>query len=248
VIRVKVLAAAVLAMAARQAGADTLTVSAASSLAEAFRELAAGFEAAHPGHEVLLNLGGSGLLLQQISKGAPVDVFASADEQTMLRAVAAGRTAGRPLTFASNELVLIQPAQGRPLTSLSTLTGDAVQRIALGNVETVPAGRYAQQALEAQGLWSALQAKLIPTQNVRQALDYVARGEVDAGFVYGSDARLAGDRVRVALTVSLPRPVRYTLAVLKGAEGESAAQQFVDHVLSAAGQRVLAAHGFTPPD
>src|SRR5690606_10208295 len=183
--------AAVLALGLVSAGtaAETITVSAAASLGDAFKEIAREYEAQHPGDTVLLNVGASGTLLQQIKQGAPVDVFASADEATMDKAAEAGLIApdSRHI-FARNTLVLIQPANAHDrLNSLEALTTDDVRRIAMGNPDSVPAGRYTRLALEAAGVWGTLQPRMILTQNVRQALDYVARGEVGAGFVYGSD-------------------------------------------------------------
>lgn len=183
--------AAALALGLVSAGtaAETITVSAAASLGDAFKAIAREYEAQHPEDNVLLNVGGSGTLLQQIRQGAPVDVFASADEATMDKADEAGLIApdSRHI-FARNTLVLIQPANAHDrLNSLEALTADGVRRIAMGNPDSVPAGRYTRRALEAAGVWEALQPRMILTQNVRQALDYVARGEVGAGFVYGSD-------------------------------------------------------------
>lgn len=183
--------AAALALGLVSAGtaAETITVSAAASLGDAFKAIAREYEAQHPEDNVLLNVGGSGTLLQQIRQGAPVDVFASADEATMDKADEAGLIApdSRHI-FARNTLVLIQPANAHDrLNSLEALTADGVRRIAMGNPDSVPAGRYTRLALESVGVWKTMQPRMILTQNVRQALDYVARGEVDAGFVYGSD-------------------------------------------------------------
>lgn len=225
--------------------AETITVSAAVSLGPAFQEITAQFVADYPGDTVLLNLGGSGALLQQILKGAPVHVFASADEYTMDKAAQAGVLLGHSRrTFARNTLVLIQPQGRTPISSLADLTTTSIHRIAIGNPETVPAGRYARLALDASGHWQSVQDKLIIGQNVRQVLDYVARGEVDAGLVYGTDARLAQDKVAVALDNVLPTAVTAPVAVLKYGEHSAAAQRFVDLLLSPQGQAVLQSHGF----
>lgn len=244
----KSVAALWLACAAHSASADTITVSAAASLADAFKEIAAKFEADHPGDSVQLNFGASGSLLQQIEKGAPVDVFASADENTMNRAEQSGLVMqDTRKTFVKNTLVLIQPvSEATALDSVQALREDAVRRIAVGNPDSVPVGRYTKGALEAAGHWDALQDKVILAQNVRQALDYVARGEVDAGFVYGTDAALMKDKVKVVYTVPVEQPVSYPIAVLKHGQDNAAAQRFVDLVLSADGQAVLASYGFEP--
>lgn len=249
---VAVLARAVAAMsllsAAHSAAAETIMVSAAASLADAFREIAARFEAANPGDTVQMNFGASGPLFQQIEKGAPVDVFASADENTMNRAEEAGLVVkDSRKTFVRNTLVLVQPvASTVAVGSVAALRGDAVKRIAVGNPDSVPVGRYTRAALDAGGHWDALQGKRILAQNVRQALDYVARGEVDAGFVYGTDAALMKDKVKVVYTVPVAQPVSYPVAVLKHGQDKPAARRFVDLVLSAEGQALLAGFGFEP--
>jgi len=241
-------AALSLALAASGALADTITVSAAASLTDAFKEIAKEFEAKNPGDTVQLNFAGSGALFQQIDKGAPVDVFASADQVTMDRAQKAGHVIdGTRQTFVQNTLVLIQPAVGKAqITALDSLKDPAVQRIAVGNPDSVPVGRYTKASLEAAGQWGALQPKVILTQNVRQALDYVARGEVDAGFVYGSDAALVADKVKVSYTVPVQTPVTYPIAIIKNGSNATGGQRFIDAVTSAQGQQILSRYGFVP--
>ncbi len=190
--------------------AQQLTVSAAASLTDAFKELGPRFEASKPGATVVrFNFAGSGVLLQQLVQGAPVDVFASADQATMDRA-AVQKTVdpATRVNFASNALVLIEPAQGGPgVKSLQDLAGPGVKRIAVGKVATVPVGRYTQQALTAANLWTPLEPKFVQADSVRQVLDYVARGEADAGFVYRTDAAIMGDKVKIVLTPSGNSPV-----------------------------------------
>ena len=171
---------------ASSAYAADVTVSAAASLGPAFSAMSRAFEALHPAHRVRLNVAASDALLQQIVRGAPVDVYASADEHAMNRAEAQQLLVpGSRRDFARNELVLAVPADsGVPLRSLADLQLPAVRRIAIGNPEGVPVGRYAKAALDAQTLWPAASTKAVYTISVRQSLDYVARGEVDAAFVY----------------------------------------------------------------
>ena len=107
-------------------------------------------------------------------------------------------------------------------------------------------GRYSQQALEAADLWSAMQAKAINTQNVRQSLDYVARGEVEAGFVYATDAALMPDRVRVALVASGHAPVAYPVAVVAESRQKALAARFLRFLATPAAREVLSRHGFGP--
>jgi molybdate transport system substrate-binding protein len=226
--------------------ASELTVSAAASLANAFADLGKTFEAAHPGDKVVLNLAASDVLLKQIEQGAPADVFASADEMTMDRADTA--KAIDPATrkdFAGNMLVVIVATGTKAPAALRELNDAAYARVAIGNPDSVPAGRYAKQALVEANLWEVLQPRLVPTQNVRQALDYVARGEAQAGFVYATDAAVLKDKVSVALTVPTPTPVRYPIAVTAASAHAGLARQFVEFITSPDAQAVLGRHGFT---
>lgn len=231
------------------AAAGDITVSAAASLGNAFKEAAQAFEAQHPGSKVLLNTAASGALLQQMAKGAPVDVFASADQETMDQAQAQGLVvAASRRDFARNTLLLVQPAGSQlVLRSLKDLTLPAVTRVAIGNPASVPVGRYAQDALEAAKLWPQVNAKAVNTLNVRQSLDYVARGEVDAGFVYATDAALVPGKVTVAFSVPLQQSIRYPIATSASAANPGEASRFVAFILSPAGQAILARYGFLKP-
>lgn len=229
--------------------AADLTVSAAASLTNAFRELAPLFETRHPGTTVRLNFGASGALLQQIDKGAPADVFASADQKTMDMAQDKGLVkADQRVDFAANALVAIVPLQAAALPkALGDLQAAPYKRIAIGLPASVPAGRYAQGALEKAGLWNAIEPKTIGTQNVRQALDYVARAEVDAGFVYATDAALMPDKVKVAFTVPTNTPILYPIAAVAESTQQELARAFVAFVQSPPARTVLAKHGFSAP-
>jgi molybdate transport system substrate-binding protein len=230
------------------ARADELVVSAAASLTNAFKAVGDVFEQQHPGTKVLLNFGASDVLMQQIVKGAPADVFASADQKAMDKAAAEKVIV--PATrrdFAANSLVLIVPADSRfAPASLNDLTPPSVKRIAFGDPASVPIGRYAQGALQAAGVWDAVNAKAVLASNVRQSLDYVARGEVDAAFVFSTDAAIMPDKVKVALSVPTQTPVTYPIARVEGSRHAADAQAFIDFVLSPAGQAVLAKYGFKP--
>jgi molybdate transport system substrate-binding protein len=238
--------ASLLAVAAQ---AGDLTVSAAASLTNALRELAPLYEAENPGTKVQYNFGASGALLQQIAKGAPADVFASADQETMDQAQAQGLVKqAQRRNLVSNALVVIVPAAaGAAPKAVADLAQPAYARIAIGLPASVPVGRYTKSVLEAAQLWAAIEPKMIGATNVRQALDYVARAEVDAGFVYATDAALMPDKVKVALTVPTPRPVLYPAAPLAGAPNAQQAQRFVEFLASAKAQAVFARHGFGKP-
>ncbi len=244
----------VLGILAASAGAQAgqITVSAAASLTNAFNDIGRAFMAQQPDVRVVFNFGASGALLQQIDRGAPVDVFASADEFTMDLAQQRGLiVAEQRRDFTRNLLVLAVPADsGLNLSTLPDLTQAAVRRVAIGNPDSVPVGRYTQRALEAAGLWPALSGKAIFTLNVRQSLNYVSRGEVEAAFVYATDAALMPDRVRVACQVPTTTPITYPIAPTvrsAGSANAAAAQRFIAFVLSSAGQAILQRHGFLQP-
>lgn len=243
------LVATTLLLCAFGAQAGELTVSAAASLTNAFKDIGQAYEAQRPGVKVLLNFGASGALLQQIAKGAPVDVFASADQETMDQAQKQALTIARSrVDFARNTLVAIVPTDSKlGLKQLAGLGLPTVQRIAIGNPASVPVGRYARHALEAARLWATVEAKTVSATNVRQALDYVARGEVDAGFVYATDAALMQDKVRVAFEVPLDIAILYPLAITSSGTNAEEAGRFIAFVLSPAGQAILARYGFQKP-
>jgi len=245
----RILMATALALGSTMALAADITVSAAASLSNAFKELGQNYESAHPGDKLLFNFGASGALLQQLAKGAPVDVFASADQETMDSAVQQSlvNRADRK-DFVRNTLVLVVPGDSKQtLTKLEDLTQPGVQRVAIGNPASVPVGRYTQHALETAKLWTAVSPKSIPTQNVRQSLDYVARGEVDAGFVYATDAALMKDKVKTAFAVPLDRAILYPIARTAASGNAAEADAFIAYVRSPAGQAILARYGFLKP-
>ncbi|MDP3427994.1 MAG: molybdate ABC transporter substrate-binding protein [Humidesulfovibrio sp.] len=233
---------------AAPAQAEDVLVSAAGSLTNAFDVLKKTFEAAHPGVTVVTNYGASGALLKQMESGAPVDVFASADQKTMDQAVAKKLVnEATRRNFVRNGLVLIVPLDSKlALAGERDLARPGVARIALGNPEIVPAGRYAKESLELAGMWGGLTQKYIFGNTVRQVLDYVARGEVDAAIVFSTDAMQARAKVRVVKELATKTPALYPVAVTTSGT-KPAARAFVDFLLSAEGQRILGTFGFKKP-
>jgi molybdate transport system substrate-binding protein len=226
---------------------EVITVSAAASLTESFTDIASQFEKENPGTNVILNFGGSGSLRMQIEGGAPVDDFASADESQM------DRLANKSLIvnssrkdFAGNSLVLIVP-EGSTLniTSIKNLTDPKVGKIAIGNPDTAPIGKYARSALTEAGLWSQLENKAVLAEDVKQVLTYVERGEVDAGFVYLSDVKTAQPgTIKLVTNVSVSIPITYPIAVVSSSTHKEKAQKFVDFVNGPEGQEILKEDGF----
>jgi molybdate transport system substrate-binding protein len=227
---------------ARAAPTATLEVAAASSLAEAMPALAKAFEASQPGVTVKLSTGASGALLEQLAQGAPVDVLLSADADTLARGVERRLLqADSVRAFASNTLVLVLPAASTlPVQRLTDLALVDVQRIAMGRTASVPAGRYARQAIDAARLWPALQRKIVPADSARHALDLVKRGDVDAAFVYGTD----GSQVRLVQTLAGHSPIRLSAAVAAGSKQAALAAAFVQWLRSDAARTVLSQRGF----
>ncbi|MGB9929421.1 MAG: molybdate ABC transporter substrate-binding protein [Methanosarcina sp.] len=229
----------------------TITVSAAASLTEAFTDIAKEFEAVHPGTTVELNLAGSGTLRTQIESGAPVDVFASASESDMdllSEKNLIGNNSRKD--FAANTLVMVVPEKNdfeRPKT-LEDLTAASVEKIAIGNPGTAPVGKYTKQAFETAGLWDEIESKVILAENVKQVLTYVETGEVDAGFVYMTDAKSGQkNKYEIALTVPVSEPISYPIAVVSASQNKEGAQEFVDLVTGTIGQEILAKYDFKAP-
>jgi molybdate transport system substrate-binding protein len=224
-----------------------IIVSAAVSLKNAFEELGALYER-NTGVRVRLNLGASGLLQKQIEAGAPVDIFASAGGKQMDEIQAQGLILSETRRdLARNSLVLVLPLHSKiSVRSFQELARPEVGRIAIGNPRTVPAGQYAQEALKTLNLWGKLEDRLILAENARQVLDYVVRGEVEAGIVYASDVSVASDRVAVAARAPQETygPIIYAIAVIRGTGDRAYAKRFIDLVLSDTGQAVLKKNGF----
>ena len=244
-------ALAVVLLTAAAACAQDVTLSVAVSLKEVTEELGRTFMAARPGVTLRYNFGASGDLQKQIEAGAPVDLFLSAAQRQMddlekqNLIVPASRRA-----FARNALIVIKPADSRlDITKPGELLEARVGRIVIGSPKTVPAGQYAEESLRTLGLWDRLQPKLVFSENVRQALDYVARGEVDAGFVYTTDAASRAQGVKEAFRPPEDsyRPVIYPGAVVAASKQAALAQAFLDLLGGPDGRAVLSRFGFQPP-
>jgi molybdate transport system substrate-binding protein len=236
---------------AAAAPAPELLVSAAVSMKDAVTELGRTFTSHRPGVIVRFNFGGSGDLQKQIEAGAPVDLFISAGQRQMDELEQKALILpGSRRAFARTVLVVVKPA-GAPidLVKPADLLDPRVRRIAIGNPRTVPVGQYTEESLRALGLWEPLQPKLVYAENVRQALDYVARGEVDAGFVYATDPGVRRDRVREAFRPAEDtyRPVTYPVAVVKDSRHPALAQAFIELLIGSEGMGLLARFGFQPP-
>lgn len=210
------------------AHAAEVRVFAAVSLTEALEEIAAGYRA----DTIVFHFGASSMLARQIERGAPADLFLSADEARM-NALAQKGLVARRVSVLSNTLVVV----GVPLAR--------ARSIALAEPSSVPAGLYARAWLQKIGMWQRLAPKVIPTENVRAALAAVESGKVDSAIVYKTDAHIA-KRTRIVFEVSRAQgpAISYPFALLRDAENPQAAARFLRHLQSQAALRVFAKHGF----
>lgn len=224
------------------AGPQQITVLAAASLTDSFGAIGTAFEQENPGSQVVFSFGPSSGLVQQVIDGAPADVLATANEVTMEAAVEAQVT-GPPVVFASNELTIVVPvANTAQITSIEDLARPEVL-VAVCQPQ-VPCGVAAQEAITASGIPIS---PITQEVDVRGVLTKVITDEVDAGFVYVTDAITAeGDVRQVALAPGLVTPVQYPIAAVNSAAQFQLAQRFIDFVLSPSGQQILRDAGFAP--
>ena len=233
------------------ARAQEITLSVAISMKEAVETLGRQFTQARPSVMLRYNFGSSGELQKQIEAGAPVDLFISAAQRHMDELEQKGLIdpASRQV-FARNVLTVIKPAGSvLDISKPADLLDPKVRRIVIGNPRTVPVGQYAEESLKALALWDRVQPKLVFAENVRQALDYVARGEVEAGFVYSTDIPVRAGQVTEAFRPAEDtyRPVTYPVAVVKDSRQPALARAFIDLLMTREGQSALSRLGFQPP-
>ncbi len=233
---------------AANAEAEEITVSAAMSLKGPFEEIAKVFSATHKADMIYLNFAASGVLAKQIEGGAPVDLFASASPDEMDTLERKGIIiSDLRRDFAGNSIVIITPLH--PVTAvrnLKDLEKKGLQRIVIANPATAPAGKYAEEILKKAGEWNRLQGKMVYAEHVRQIMDYVSRGEADAGMVFLSDAISRKDEVKIAWEApeDMHRPIRYVIAPVKGTANEKLVRDFMEIVSSGKGRGILKKYGF----
>jgi len=220
-----------------------ISVFAAASLTASFTALGTSFQAANPGVTVKFNYAGTPTLVTQIEQGAPADVFASADTANMDKMTADGFTAGASLVFAHNQLeIVVAPGNPKGITGLADLAKSGVLYITEG--PTVPAGKYALQALKAAGV--TVTPKSLET-SVTAVISKIELGEADAGIVYTTDVTAAGSKVAgVPIPAAQNVIATYPIVVLKGTTNAAAAYAFTSYVVSVTGQSTLTSFGFLP--
>ena len=221
-----------------------ITVFAAASLTDSFNEIGAAFTKANPDSKVTFSFDASSALVQQITQGAPADVFASADTANMDKLTSAGLNGTEPVVFATNSLAIIVP-KGNPagIAGVADLAKPDVKVVVCA--PEVPCGKYASQVFDA--------AKITVTpvsqeQNVKGVVTKVTAGEADAGIVYITDIQAAGDK---AAAVTIPPEInvvaKYPIAAVKASSHPDVDQAFIDFVLGPEGQQILASYGFMAP-
>ncbi len=221
-----------------------LMISAAASLKNAMVDIEKVYEEKNPDIDLTFNFGSSGYLQKQIEQGAPADVFLSAGKSQMDALEEKNLLLkDTRVNFLANKLVLIVGINNKEVNTFEDLT--QAEQISIGTPETVPAGKYAKEALINMKLWDSLQPKFVFAKDVTQVLTYVESENVDAGMLYGSDAQ-ASDKVRIVADVPADShsPIVYPGAVIAVTQSPSEAQNFMAFITSAEAQNIFAKYGF----
>jgi len=225
---------------------NELTVSAAGSLTRVLEEIKPIYEQKNPEIKLVYNFGASGSLQQQIEQGAPVDIFFSAAAKQMDGL--ASKNLIIPETrrdLLTNDLVLIAPTNLATIASFEDLTKSEVQKIAIGDPASVPAGQYAEETLKFYGILEEVKDRLVYGTNVTQVLTYVESGNVDAGMVFLTDAKTT-EKVKIVSTAAPEShsPIVYPIAIIKDSKQPEIAKEFIDFLASSEGQIVFNKYGF----
>jgi molybdate transport system substrate-binding protein len=229
-----------------EGAAGQLLVAAAASLTDALGEIGREYEKVSP-NRLMFNFGASSSLARQIAEGAPVDLFFSADLQTIERLDRQGLLEeGSRHELLSNQLVVVVPRDSRLIVgSAKDLLQREIRRIALAEPSSVPVGIYARQYLEGESMWQRVRTKVIPVLDARAALAAVESGNVEAGIVYRTDAAISR-RVKVSYAVTLERGPRilYVVAIIKNSPNKEAARDLSRFARGENARRIFARHGF----
>jgi molybdate transport system substrate-binding protein len=240
----------VLAWTQVNARADEILVSAAASLTDVLKEISAGYQAKAK-HTVKFNFGPSNGLARQIEEGAPADIFFSADLAQMDNLDKNGRLEpGTRKNLLSNQLVIIVPADSKlAISSPKDLLKVDVKKIALAEPSSVPVGLYSSKYLSDEGLWDQVKSRIVPVQDVRATLASVESGNVEAGFVYKTDAAIS-KKVKIVYEVPVDKgpKITYPVAIVKESRRKDAARDFMNYVQSPAAKDAFKKYGFVVLD
>jgi molybdate transport system substrate-binding protein len=226
---------------------SNLLVSAAASLKEVLEEIKPVYQQVNSPVEIKYNFGASGTLQQQIENGAPADIFFSAATKQMdalqQKNLIIPETRRNLLT---NRLVLIVPKTSTNISSFRNLTDATIKRIAVGEPRSVPVGQYTEEVFKNLGILDSIKPKLVFGNTVRNVLAAVETGNVDAGVVYATDAKLSNQvKVVVAAPTNLHSAIVYPIAVLKGTKNPNAAKEYVQFLASDRGFKIFQKYGFS---
>ncbi|MBU8878361.1 molybdate ABC transporter substrate-binding protein [Bacillus sp. FJAT-29790] len=224
-----------------------ITVSAAASLEDALMEIKPLFEDEHDNIKLLFNFGGSGALGQQITQGAPVDLFLSAAKDKFDELISQDLIEkDKGIDLVGNSLVLIIPKESKnSIASFEDLTNIGEGKLALGTPESVPAGKYASQTFHHLGIWDKVENNIVYTKDVRQVLTYVETGNVEAGVVYKTDAMLS-DKIKIVAEAdsSSHDPIIYPAGVIKTSKNIEEAEMFFQFLQEAKIKEIFQKYGF----
>lgn len=231
-----------------------LTVSAAASLKDSLEEIELIYQQKHPETDIVYNFASSGSLQRQIEQGAPVDIFISAarDKMDTLEKKGLLLTETRQ-DLLKNQMVLVTPKSSKEnnlkLNNFDDLTNNKIKAIALGEPKSVPAGKYAQEVLNSFNIAEKVNSKAVYGKDVRQILNYVATGNVDAGILYRTDVQVANNVQIVATAPETSHsPVIYPIAVIKDSDRPEAANQLIEFLTTPEAQAVFKEYGFVSVD
>jgi molybdate transport system substrate-binding protein len=232
------------------ARADEILVAAAASLTDVLNEIGAVYRSKSK-NSVNFTFGPSGTLARQIEEGAPADLFFSADLLQMDNLDKTGRLEpGTRRNLLSNQLVIIVPVDSKlAISSPKDLLKADIKRIALAEPTSVPVGVYSSKYLTDEGLWDEVKSKVVPVQDVRATLASVESGNVEAGFVYKTDAATS-KKVKVVYEVPIDKgpKITYPVAIVKESKKKAAAQDFMNFTLSPVGKGAFKKYGFVVID
>jgi len=240
----------VLAWTQASAWADEILVSAAASLTDVLKEISNGYQAKSK-HTVKFNFGPSNGLARQIEEGAPADIFLSADLPQMDSLDKKGLLEpGTRKNLLSNQLVIIVLADSKlAISSPKDLLKADIKKIAIAEPSSVPVGVYTSKYLADEGLWDRVKPKVVPVQDVRATLAAVESGNVEAGFVYETDAAVS-KKVKIIYEVPIDKgpKITYPVAIVKESKRKDAARDFLNHASSPAAKETFKKYGFVVLD
>lgn len=225
-----------------------LTVSSAASMQDAIKEVADFYQKKHPNTKIIYNFASSGTLTQQIKQGAPVDIFISANEKFMDELE--NKNLLLPKTrknLLKNDIVLIIPKKGNVvnISNFQQLTSTNIKKFSIGEPESVPVGGYARQVLTSLKIYSRLKPKTVFAKDVRQVLTYVELGNVDAGIVYATDAKIS-NQVKVAAYApeNTHKPIVYPVAAIQRTRNPETVKEFIQFLDSDRTKDTFTKYGF----